>query len=62
MGLLRFAQIATLGFHNDIAPTSESAAKSKRFRLFRKAPMEQDCFFRPVLEDHESALKLAQSL
>lgn len=62
MGILRFAQIATLGFRNDIAPASEGDPKAKRFKLFRKAPMEQDCFYRPVLEDHTSALKLAQSL
>jgi len=62
MGILRFAQIATLGFRNDLAPASDGAAQPERFRLFRKAPMEQDCFYRPVLEDHASALKLAQSL
>jgi hypothetical protein len=61
MGIVRLAQIAMLGFRNDLAPVSE-LAPAKRARSARKASVEQDCFFRPILEDHASALKLAQSV
>lgn len=60
MGILRFAQIATLGFRNDL---SEERAVSFRLpRILRRPRYEADCFFRPVIEDHGAALKLAQSL